>query len=57
MVQILNAILDTLMWASYDFSIPASTVAGLTVFFTVLLVTIKVAAEKMTSKTEPEHLR
>ena len=34
------------MWAAYDFSIPSSTVATLTIFFTILILAIKFAVDR-----------
>lgn len=45
-VQVFNAVVDFFMWVAYDYSVSSWTIATLTVFYTVLLLAIKVAVER-----------
>ncbi|MGO8807031.1 MAG: hypothetical protein ACLQO7_10605 [Candidatus Bathyarchaeia archaeon] len=46
LIQIFNAAMDSLMWVAYDYSIPSTTVATLTIFCTILILTMKIALDR-----------
>jgi hypothetical protein len=48
-IQVFNAIMGYLMWVSYGYLIPSWTIATLTVFYTVMILAIKVAQEREAS--------
>ena len=45
-IQIFNVVMDYFMWVSYNYSVPSFTIATLTVFYTVLILAIKVAMDR-----------
>jgi hypothetical protein len=52
-IQIFNAVTDYFMWLTYGFLIPIWTFATMTVFYTLLILAVKVAIEK--AATDPER--
>jgi hypothetical protein len=46
LIQVINIIIDYFIWVSYDYLISGWTIATLTVFFTVMILAIKVAQER-----------
>jgi hypothetical protein len=53
-IQVFNAIMDYFMWLTYGYLIPTWTIATLTVFYTILILAIKVAQER--EATAPERV-
>jgi hypothetical protein len=53
-IQVFNAIMDYFMWLTYGYLIPTWTIATLTVFYTILILAIKVPQER--EATAPERV-
>jgi hypothetical protein len=52
-IQVFNAIMDYFMWLTYGYLISSSTIATLSVFYTILIFAIKTAQER--EATAPER--
>ncbi len=49
LIQIINAVMDYFMWIAYGYLIPSWTIATMLVFYTIMILAIKVAQEKEAS--------